>query len=334
MSADTGGSFNVLVNDPADAVLENETEIDLSTELAGVRLPFPVVAASGCSGYGPELSNFYDLAELGAIITKSIMLLPRAGNPAPRMAETPAGMLNSIGLQGPGIDVFLEHHLPWLAERTVCTCVSIAGTSIDEYQELAWRVGESGLAHMIEVNISCPNVANRSQVFALSPAAAADVIAAVRRGAGSRLPVFAKLSADATDIVGVARASVDAGANGLSLINTMLGMAISTRTLRPVLAAKTGGLSGPALKPIALRCVWQVHEALPEIPLIGGGGIFSGRDALEFLLAGASAVSVGTATFSDPDACVRIRDELGAALREREFKRLRDAIGFAHGRTV
>ena len=320
------------VNDHTEAT--PGTGIDLSTELAGIRMPYPVVAASGCSGYGPELSNFFDLSELGAIITQSVTLLPSAGNPTPRMAEAPAGMLNSIGMQGPGIDVFVERHLPWLASQAVCTCVSIAGTSPGEYFELARRVGMSGLAQLIEVNISCPHAADRSRFFSSSPGATADVIAAVRRGAGPALPVFAKLSADAADLIGVARAAVDAGADGLSLINTMPGMAINTRTLRPVLAATTGGLSGPALKPIALRCLWQVHEALPGIPLIGGGGVFSGRDAFEFVLAGASAVSVGTATFSDPDACVRIRDELAALLRERGFERFRDAVGVAHLRSL
>jgi dihydroorotate dehydrogenase (NAD+) catalytic subunit len=246
------------------------------------------------------------------------------------MAETTGGMLNAIGLQGPGIDLFIEHDLPWLAARTARAAVSIAGSTVEEYGTLAARVAATGQALFLEVNISCPNVESRGQVFACDPGAAAAVIAAVRAGAGPRLPVFAKLSADVTDIVAVGRACVAAGADGLSLINTMLGASIDLRTLRPALPTVTGGLSGPAIRPIAVRCVWQVHAALPTVPIIGGGGVFSGPDALELILAGASAVSVGTATFRDPTAAVRIRHELTDALAQRGFTRLSDVVGLAH----
>jgi dihydroorotate dehydrogenase (NAD+) catalytic subunit len=302
--------------------------IDLSTRLAGVYFPNPVFTASGCAAAGQELGQFFDVTRLGAMVTKSIMMEPRSGRPTPRMAETPSGMLNSIGLQGPGIDAFLARDLPWLAERGARTVVSIAGGSVEEYTRIAQKLrGKPGLT-LIEVNISCPNVEDRGQVFACNPRTAADVVAAVRRV--SSVPVFAKLSPDVTDIVSIAQAVVDAGAQGLSMINTLLGMAIDTKTMRPVLAGVTGGLSGPAIRPVAVRCVYQVHAALPEVPIIGMGGIRTGVDALEFLLAGASAVSVGTAVFGDPMAPVRIIDELRTALAERGLSSLDDVIGRAH----
>ncbi|HVF03277.1 MAG TPA: dihydroorotate dehydrogenase [Frankiaceae bacterium] len=302
--------------------------IDLSTRLAGVYFPNPVFTASGCAAAGQELGQFFDVAKLGAMVTKSIMLEPRSGRATPRMAETPSGMLNSIGLQGPGIEVFLQRDLPWLAERGARTVVSIAGSSVEEYVKLAQRLrGKPGLT-MLEVNISCPNVEDRGKVFACDARAASDVIDAVRRV--SSVPVFAKLSPDVTDIVAIARSVVDAGASGLSMVNTLLGMAIDTKTMRPVLAGVTGGLSGPAIRPVAVRCVWQVHQAMPEVPILGMGGIRCGNDALEFLLAGASAVSVGTAVFGDPMAPMRIIDELRAALAERGITDLADVVGRAH----
>jgi dihydroorotate dehydrogenase (NAD+) catalytic subunit len=302
--------------------------VDLSTRLAGVFFPNPVFTASGCAAAGQELAQFFDVTRLGAMVTKSIMLEPRSGRATPRMAETPSGMLNSIGLQGPGIDAFLTKDLPWLAERGTRTVVSIAGSTVEEYVRLAQKLrGKPGLT-LIEVNISCPNVEDRGKVFACDATAAADVVQAVRRVAS--VPVFAKLSPDVTDIVAIARSVVDAGAQGLSMVNTLLGIAIDTTTMRPVLAGVTGGLSGPAIKPVAVRCVWQVHAAMPEVPIIGMGGIRTGLDALEFLLAGASAVSVGTAVFGDPTAPVRIVDELRAALAERGMTTIAEAVGRAH----
>lgn len=304
--------------------------IDMTTRLAGVEFPNPVFTASGCAAAGQELDQFFDVSLLGGVVTKSIMLAPRSGRPTPRMAETPSGMLNSIGLQGPGIEAFLDKDLSWLAERGARAVVSIAGGSVEDYTKLAQRLrGRPGLT-MVEVNISCPNVEERGQVFACDPDAAAAVVAAVRRVTAPGVPVFAKLSPDVTDIAAIARACVDAGADGLSVINTLLGMVIDTTTMRPALGGITGGLSGPAIRPVAVRCVWQIRQALPEIPILGMGGIRSGLDALEFVLAGAAAVSVGTTVFGDPTAPLRVLDELARALADRGFERLADAVGLAH----
>jgi dihydroorotate dehydrogenase (NAD+) catalytic subunit len=303
---------------------------DLTTRLAGLELPNPILTASGCAAAGRELHQFFDVARLGAVVTKSIMLEPRSGRPTPRMAETPSGMLNSIGLQGPGIEAFCAYDLPWLREHGARAVVSIAGGSVEEYRKLAERLaGEAGVA-LLEVNISCPNVASRGQVFACDPYAAASVLRAVREVTPAEVPVFAKLSPDVTDIVAVARSCVDAGADGLSMINTLLGMAIDTVTMRPVLAGVTGGLSGPAIRPVAVRCIYQVHAALPRVPILGMGGVRTGLDALELILAGASAVSVGTVIFHDPSAPVRILAELEEALAERRIGRVSDAVGRAH----
>ena len=304
--------------------------VDLRTRLGDVELPNPILTASGCAGAGRELAQFFDVAKIGAIVTKSVMVAPRAGRPTPRMAETPSGMLNSIGLQGPGIDAFLQRDLPWLLSRGARAVVSIAGGSVDEYAELAARLSDAAGVTAIEVNISCPNVEDRGQVFACDPGASATVIEAVRARVRYDVPVFAKLSPDVTDIVTIARACVGAGADGLSMINTLLGMVIDTDTMRPVLAGVTGGLSGPAIRPVAVRCIWQVRKALPDVPIIGMGGVRTGRDALELILAGASMVSVGTTIFHDPSACVRILRELDEELGQRGIERLGDVIGLAH----
>jgi dihydroorotate dehydrogenase (NAD+) catalytic subunit len=304
--------------------------VEMETTLAGVRFPNPVFTASGCAAAGQELDQFFDVSSIGGVVTKSIMLAPRSGRATPRMAETPSGMLNSIGLQGPGIDAFLDKDLAWLAQRKARAVVSIAGGSVDEFAKLAAKLrGRPGLS-MIEVNISCPNVEDRGQVFACDPRAAASVVQAVKKAAPSGVPVFAKLSPDVTDIAEIARSCVNAGADGLSLINTLLGMVIDTDTLRPALGGVTGGLSGPAIRPVAVRCVWQVRQALPDVPILGMGGIRTGLDALELVLAGANAVSVGTTVFGDPTAPVRVLDELAVALAERGFERFEDAIGVAH----
>ena len=303
---------------------------DLRARLGQAELPNPILTASGCAGAGRELAQFFDVSKIGAVVTKSVMLAPRAGRPTPRMAETPSGMLNSIGLQGPGIDAFLQRDLPWLLSRGARAVVSIAGGTVDEYAELAARLSDSAGVTAIEVNISCPNVEDRGQVFACDAGAAGAVIDAVRGRARYDIPVFAKLSPDVTDIVAIARACVTAGADGLSLINTLLGMAIDMATMRPVLAGMTGGLSGPAIRPVAVRCIWQVREALPDVPIIGMGGVRTGQDALELILAGATLVSVGTAIFHDPSACMRIVRELEEELARRGVERLSDVVGLAH----
>lgn len=304
--------------------------IAMNTSLAGVPFPDPVFTASGCAAAGKELDQFFDITTIGGIVTKTVMLKPRSGRATPRMAETPSGMLNSIGLQGPGIDAFLEHDLPWLRDRGARTIVSIAGGTVDEFGRIASRLRDEPGISAIEVNISCPNVADRGQVFACAPRPAAQVIHAVRTSIRRDIPVFAKLSPDVTDIVEIAKAVIDSGADGLSMINTLLGMVIDTTTMKPKLAGITGGLSGPAIRPVAVRAVWQVHQAFPKIPILGMGGIRTGEDALEFILAGASAVSVGTATFNDPSAPARVSRELRQALAVRGFAGLADAIGYAH----
>jgi dihydroorotate dehydrogenase (NAD+) catalytic subunit len=308
---------------------------DPTTTIAGLDLAGPVLTASGCAAAGRELGALIDVAAVGAVVTKTIMRDARAGRPTPRMAETPSGMLNSIGLAGPGIDAFCATDLPWLRDAGATAIVSIAGGDPAEFAELADRLaGERGVA-AIEVNISCPNVAHRGLVFACDPPAASSVVGAVARAVCGRVPVLVKLSPDVTDIVAVAPAVLDAGADGLSMINTTLGMVIDTVRMRPALAGLTGGLSGPAIRPIAVRCVWQVHAAmrageLRGAPIVGVGGVRTGLDALELVLAGACAVQVGTATFHDPGAVPRIAAELASACAGRGFTRFADAVGHAH----
>jgi dihydroorotate dehydrogenase (NAD+) catalytic subunit len=304
--------------------------LDFSTKIGSKRFSNPIFTASGCASSGQELSQFFQLSSLGAVVTKSIMTKPRTGRVTPRMAETPSGMLNSIGLQGPGIDTFLEKDIPWLIEQQAKIIVSIAGETVDEYGVLARRLRALSGISAVEVNISCPNVENRGQVFACHPDTAVAVIESVRRNIGGELPIIAKLSPDVTDIVEIASAVINAGVDGLALINTLLGMVIDTNSMRPKLAGKTGGLSGPAIRPVAVRAIYQVHQAFPNTPIVGMGGVASGRDAFELILAGASAVSVGTATFGNPNAAMQIKEELSQLLTKNGFNDFRDAIGFAH----
>nr|WP_223299155.1 dihydroorotate dehydrogenase [Candidatus Planktophila versatilis] len=304
--------------------------VDMSTTLANAWFPTPIFTASGCASSGKELSQFFALKDVGAIVTKSVMTKPRHGRPTPRMAETPSGMLNSIGLQGPGIDAFLANDLPWLLEQKARVVVSIAGETIEEYSTLARKIRSASGISALEVNISCPNVENRGLVFACDPDASRRVIDGVRKTIGGELPIIAKLSPDVTNLPEIAKGVVDAGADALALINTVLGMVINLETMKPHLGGKTGGLSGPAIKPIAVRAIYQVHAALPHVPILGMGGVSSGRDALELILAGASAISVGTASFGNPTALITIQNELRELLVARGFATMQQAVGYAH----
>jgi dihydroorotate dehydrogenase (NAD+) catalytic subunit len=304
--------------------------VDMSTTLGNAWFPSPIFTASGCASSGKELAQFFPLNSIGAVVTKSVMSKPRHGRPTPRMAETPSGMLNSIGLQGPGIDAFLANDVPWLLEQKARVVVSIAGETIEEYSTLARKLRSVSGLSAVEVNISCPNVENRGLVFACDPDASRRVIDGVRKTIGGELPIIAKLSPDVTNLPEIAMGVVDAGADALALINTVLGMVINLDTMKPHLGGKTGGLSGPAIRPVAVRAIYQVHAALPSTPILGMGGVASGRDALELILAGASGVSIGTANFGNPTALIKIQNELRDLLAARGFATLKDAVGFAH----
>ena len=304
--------------------------VDMSTTLGNAWFPAPIFTASGCASSGKELAQFFPLNQIGAVVTKSVMSKPRHGRPTPRMAETASGMLNSIGLQGPGIDSFLANDVPWLLEQKARVIVSIAGETVEEYSTLARKLRSVSGISAVEVNISCPNVENRGLVFACDPDASRRVIDGVRKTIGGDLPIIAKLSPDVTDLPAIARGVVDAGADGLALINTVLGMVINVDSMRPQLGGKTGGLSGPAIKPVAVRAIYQVHSALPNIPILGMGGVATGRDAFELILAGASGVSVGTASFGNPSALIQIQNELRDLLAARGFATMQQAIGYAH----
>jgi dihydroorotate dehydrogenase (NAD+) catalytic subunit len=304
--------------------------VDLSTTLGNAWFPAPIFTASGCASSGKELAQFFPLKDIGAVVTKSVMTKPRHGRPTPRMAETPSGMLNSIGLQGPGIDAFLANDVPWLISQGARVIVSIAGETADEFAVLARKIRATGGISAIEVNISCPNVENRGLVFATDCDTSARVIDSVRKIIGGEIPIIAKLTPDVTDIVSVAKAVSDSGADAVALINTLLGMVINVDLMRPHLGGKTGGLSGPAIRPVAVRAIYQVHSALPQLPILGMGGVASGRDAFEMILAGASGVSIGTANFGNPTAAISIQRELGELLAAKGFASLRQAVGYAH----
>jgi dihydroorotate dehydrogenase (NAD+) catalytic subunit len=300
-------------------------EVDLRVGLGPLVLRNPIVTASGCFGSGQEIHRFFDVRRLGAVVVKSVTLEPRLGLPTPRMVETASGMLNAIGLQNPGIDAWLAKDLPWLVEHRVPTIVSIAGRTAAEYRHLAERLrGQPGVI-AIEANISCPNVEDRNIIFACQEDTTRDAIGQVVRV--STVPVFAKLTPDVTDITAIAEAAADAGAAGVSLINTLLGMAIDPDTGEPRLGGITGGLSGPAIKPVAVRAVHQVHQALPDLPIIAMGGVRSAADVVELIRAGANAVAVGTATFGNPLATVQVLDALPAWLAERGYRSVEELRG-------
>lgn len=297
---------------------------DMSVAVAGIKMRNPVMTASGTFGYGAEFADYLDLESIGAMISKGLSLKPKAGNPTPRIVETPGGMLNAIGLQNVGIDAFIQQKLPYLKNVNTPVIVNLYGNTLEEYGEVAARLdGLSGVAG-IEVNISCPNVKQGGIVFGTDPGAAQEVVRLVKKNTAK--PMIVKLSPNVTDVVLMAKACADAGADALSLINTLTGMAIDLERRRPVLANVTGGLSGPAIKPVALRMVWQVAKAV-KLPLIGIGGIMNGRDALEFMLAGATAVQVGTASFLDPSAAQRIAREMEQYLVDHKIGSVSSLIG-------
>lgn len=280
--------------------------VDLSTSFAGVNLQNPVLVASGTFGAGREGAAFIDLSRVGGIIVKSMTLTPWRGKPTPRMCETPSGMLNAIGIQNKGVEHFIIEDLPWLTKRGATVIASIAGNTVEEFVRVAdkLRVGARGVA-AVEVNISCPNLEDRNNMFAHSAKSTSAVVAGVKN-ALKRIPVVPKLSPNVTSLPHIADAALSAGADGLSLINTVFGMAIDVNTRRPKLAGVVGGLSGPAIHPVAVRAVHDVHRAFPHVPIIGQGGIATAEDALQLILAGASAVAVGTANFVNPRTSVTV----------------------------
>lgn len=298
--------------------------LDLGVRLGPISLHSPILSASGCFGSGKEMHRFVDLDVLGAVVCKTVTVKPRLGIVTPRGAETPAGMLNAIGLQNPGVHAFVEGDLAWLAQRGYPAIASVGGHSLEDYAACAEAlVGASVVA--VELNLSCPNLEDRGFMFALDPLRTREVLKAVTDIL--EVPVFAKLSPDVTDLAAVAAGALEGGAAGLSLINTTLGMSIDPWTSRPRLSTGTGGLSGPAIRPIAVRCVYQVARAHPGVPIIGMGGIASGSDAAEFLLAGASAIAVGTMNFVDPQATARIGQELAELCAARGISRVADLTG-------
>jgi dihydroorotate dehydrogenase (NAD+) catalytic subunit len=302
-------------------------DIDLSVDVAGLAMRNPVTTASGTFAAGREYAAFVDLERLGAVTTKGVSAEPWDGNAAPRIAETASGMLNSIGLQNPGVKAFRFKDLAWLAAHAPATpvIVNLAGHSVAEYVAVAEALADDDRVAAFELNISCPNVDHGGLAFGTECVSAAEVTRAVRAVTDKTLIV--KLSPNVTDIVAIADAVVDAGADALSLINTLLGMSIDARRRRPRLARVVGGLSGPAVKPVALRMVWQVHRALPEVPIVGMGGVMTGEDAVEFMLAGATAVAVGTANFVDPTSTERVVDGIREYCAEQGVARVRDLVG-------
>jgi len=296
---------------------------ELGVSFGRLHLKNPILVASGTFGYAREMAGIVDFAKLGGIIPKTVTRQPRAGNPPPRTVETPSGMLNAIGLDNDGIEHFIEHHLPYLRTLPTAIIANIAGKTEEEFVEMAARIGrETGLAGL-ELNLSCPNVAGGVD-FATDPAVTRRVVQKIREACP--LPLIAKLTPNVTDIVPIARAAAEGGADAVSLVNTFIGMAIDWRKRRPILGNVTGGLSGPAIKPLALRLVWQVARNVP-VPVIGIGGIASVGDVMEFLIAGAGAVQIGTANFFDPTVSTRIADALPGALAQVSANSVREIVG-------
>lgn len=297
---------------------------DLSVNIGKLQMKNPVMTASGTFGYGEEFADFIDLEQIGGIIVKGTTLHRREGNPYPRMAETPQGMLNAVGLQNKGVHYFVEHIYPRVERLNTAVIVNVSGSTVEDYAETARIIGGLDRIPAIELNISCPNVKHGGMAFGVTPHGAEEVVSAVRRVYDKTLIV--KLSPNVTDITEIARAAEAGGADSVSLINTLLGMAIDAERRRPVLSTITGGLSGPAVKPIALRMVWQVARAV-RIPVIGLGGIMNWRDAVEFLLAGASAIQIGTANFIDPAVTLKVSSGINDYLERHGFTSVRDIVG-------
>lgn len=301
-----------------------ENRVSLEVNVAGIRMRTPVMVASGTFGYGSEYVDFVDLNQLGAIVVKGITSEPWAGNPMQRIIETPSGMLNTIGLQNVGVDAFISEKLPYLRDFDVPVVVNVCGETLEEYCEVTEKLDAAEGVAAIELNISCPNLDCGGMSFGVDSRLASELVNDVRERTG--LPLLVKLSPNVTDIVEIARAVENAGADGLSVINTLLGMAIDAKTRRPQLANLTGGLSGPAIKPIALRMVWQVYNAV-KIPIVGMGGIMTGEDAVEFFIAGASAVAVGTANFVNPRASLDVTDGIREYLEEHGVDSVKELVG-------
>lgn len=313
----------IIASTVTQAALTQDRSIDLSVDLAGVVLKNPVVVASGTFGFGREYGQFFDLSELGGICCKGLTLHPREGNPPPRIAETPMGMLNSVGLQNPGVDAFIMEELPFLRQHDVKIIANISGNTPEEYGVMCEKLSEAGV-DMIEVNISCPNVKAGGLAYGTRPDLAAEVTREAKKHA--RVPVMVKLSPNVTDVTEIAKAAADAGADALSLINTLRGMRIDVNTRRPILKMNTGGLSGPAVLPVAVRMVWEVSNAV-KLPILGMGGVFKGEDAAQLMLAGASAVAVGTALFADPRAPLKVRDGLAEIAAKQGLGAVRELTG-------
>ena len=313
----------IIASASTQCVLFSDYSVDMGVDLAGVPLKNPVVAASGTFGFGREYGQFFDLSELGGICVKGLTAAPRQGNPPPRVAETPMGILNSVGLQNPGVDAFIEQELPFLRQYDVRVIANISGNTPEEYSEMCEKLSAAGV-DMIEVNISCPNVKAGGLAYGTRPELAAEVTKMAKSHAS--VPVMVKLSPNVTDITEIARAVADAGADALSLINTLRGMRIDVNTRRPILKMNTGGLSGPAVLPVAVRMVWEVASAV-SLPILGMGGVSTGEDAAQLMLAGASAVAVGTAMFADPYAPLKVRDGLADIAARQGLNAVRGLTG-------
>ena len=298
-------------------------KIDMRVDFAGISMKNPIVVASGTYGFGREFGEFYDISQLGGISCKGLTFTPREGNPPPRVAETPMGILNSVGLQNPGVDEFIAKELPELRKHDLCVIANISGNTPEEYALMSEKLSRAGV-DMIEVNVSCPNVKCGGLQYGVVPELAAEVTAAAKRSA--TVPVMVKLSPNVTDITAIAKAVEAAGADAVSLINTVRGMRIDVKTQRPVLKMNTGGLSGPAVLPIAVRMVWEVSNAV-KIPVMGMGGVSTGEDAAQLMLAGATAVAVGTANLVDPFAALRVRDELAEIAAAQQLTAVRELTG-------